>query len=87
TDTDDALRIANDTDFGLGSNVWTTDDAEIETFINGLDAGQVFVNGMTASYPEISFGGIKNSGHGRELTKFGLREFCNVKTVWVAEQP
>lgn len=84
TDTDDALRIANDTDFGLGSNVWTTDDEEIETFINGLDAGQVFVNGMTTSYPEISFGGIKNSGHGRELTKFGIREFCNVKTVWVA---
>ncbi|MGJ0118793.1 NADP-dependent succinic semialdehyde dehydrogenase [Williamsia sp. MIQD14] len=84
TDIDDALRIANDTDFGLGSNVWTTDEAEIERCIDELEAGQVFVNGMTTSYPEISFGGIKNSGHGRELAKFGIHEFCNVKTVWVA---
>ncbi|MEH3156530.1 MAG: NADP-dependent succinic semialdehyde dehydrogenase [Gordonia paraffinivorans] len=84
TDTDDALRIANDTDFGLGSNVWTTDEAEIEKFVDGFEAGQVFVNGMTTSYPAIAFGGVKNSGHGRELTKFGIREFCNVKTVWIA---
>ncbi|MCK5754962.1 MAG: aldehyde dehydrogenase family protein, partial [Mycobacterium sp.] len=84
TDADDALRIANDTDFGLGSNVWTTDQAEIDMFVDGFEAGQVFVNGMTTSYPAIAFGGIKNSGHGRELTKFGIREFCNVKTVWVA---
>ncbi|GAA2059139.1 NADP-dependent succinic semialdehyde dehydrogenase [Williamsia deligens] len=84
SDVDDALRIANDTDFGLGSNVWTTDSSEIEQFIDDLEAGQVFVNGMTTSYPEISFGGIKNSGHGRELAKFGIHEFCNVKTVWVA---
>ncbi len=84
TDADDALRIANDTDFGLGSNVWTTDDGEIEKFVDGFEAGQVFVNGMTTSYPAIAFGGVKNSGHGRELTKFGIHEFCNVKTVWIA---
>ena len=84
TDADDALRIANDTDFGLGSNVWTTDESEIEKFVDGFEAGQVFVNGMTTSYPAIAFGGVKNSGHGRELTKFGIHEFCNVKTVWVA---
>jgi succinate-semialdehyde dehydrogenase/glutarate-semialdehyde dehydrogenase len=83
-DAADALRIANDTDFGLGSNVWTTDETEMDTFIDGFEAGQVFVNGMTTSYPAIAFGGVKNSGHGRELTRFGIREFCNVKTVWVA---
>lgn len=83
-DVEDALRIANDTDLGLGSNVWTTDESEIDMFVDGLEAGQVFVNGMTTSYPETSFGGIKDSGHGRELSAFGIREFCTVKTVWIA---
>ncbi|MBX6370757.1 MAG: NADP-dependent succinic semialdehyde dehydrogenase [Acidothermus sp.] len=80
---DQALALANATSFGLGSNVWTQDPAEQERFIRGLAAGQVFVNGMTTSYPELPFGGIKNSGYGRELSFHGIREFCNIKTVWV----
>jgi succinate-semialdehyde dehydrogenase/glutarate-semialdehyde dehydrogenase len=81
---DEALDIANDTRFGLGSNAWTNDPAEQERFVNELAAGQTFVNGMTTSYPELPFGGIKRSGYGRELAELGIREFCNAKTVWVA---
>ena len=79
---DEAIRIANDSVYGLGSNAWTTDPAEQERFIQDLDAGAVFVNGMTTSYPELPFGGVKNSGYGRELSAHGIREFCNLKTVW-----
>ncbi|WP_035856776.1 NADP-dependent succinic semialdehyde dehydrogenase [Cryptosporangium arvum] len=80
---EEAIAIANSTDFGLGSNVWTTDPVEQERAVNDLEAGAVFVNGMVTSYPELPFGGIKTSGYGRELSAQGIREFCNVKTVWV----
>nr|WP_274636197.1 NADP-dependent succinic semialdehyde dehydrogenase [Microbacterium bovistercoris] len=81
---EDALRVANGTTFGLSSAVWTTDADEQEWFVDNLDAGAVFVNGMTASYPELPFGGVKDSGVGRELAAAGIREFCNLKTVWTA---
>jgi succinate-semialdehyde dehydrogenase / glutarate-semialdehyde dehydrogenase len=80
---DEALALANATDFGLGSNAWTTDESEQERFIADLEAGIVTVNGMVVSYPELPFGGIKNSGYGRELSAHGIREFCNLKAVWI----
>jgi succinate-semialdehyde dehydrogenase/glutarate-semialdehyde dehydrogenase len=80
---DEAVEIANGTAFGLGANAWTTDPDEQQRLINDLDAGAVFVNGMTTSYPQLPFGGVKNSGYGRELSAAGIREFCNLKAVWV----
>jgi succinate-semialdehyde dehydrogenase/glutarate-semialdehyde dehydrogenase len=77
----DAIRIANDSKFGLGSCAWTTDEAEREMFINEIESGLAFVNGMVASDPRIPFGGVKYSGYGRELSYHGIREFTNIKTV------
>jgi succinate-semialdehyde dehydrogenase/glutarate-semialdehyde dehydrogenase len=81
---DEALLMANGTEFGLGSSVWTTEPDEQLRFVNDLEAGLVFVNGMVASMPPLPFGGIKSSGHGRELSAHGIREFCNIKAVWMA---
>ena len=80
----DALRIANDTTFGLSSAVWTNDEDEEDAFVSGLETGAVFINGMSISYPDLPFGGVKDSGVGRELSAEGIREFTNVKSVWKA---
>ncbi|NGO42376.1 NADP-dependent succinic semialdehyde dehydrogenase [Streptomyces ureilyticus] len=79
---DEAVEIANDSPFGLSSNVWTRDETDVDRFVRDLEAGGVYVNGMTASHPAFPFGGVKRSGYGRELAGHGIREFCNITTVW-----
>ncbi len=79
----DAVRIANDTEFGLGASLWTQDMANAEVLAQQIEAGSVFVNGMVKSDPRLPFGGIGRSGYGRELSAYGIKEFVNIKTVWM----
>jgi succinate-semialdehyde dehydrogenase/glutarate-semialdehyde dehydrogenase len=80
---EDALRIANDTRFGLASSIWSTDTARAERMAEHIQAGCTFINGIVKSDPRLPFGGMKDSGYGRELSRQGMHEFVNVKTVWI----
>ncbi|MCO8277470.1 NADP-dependent succinic semialdehyde dehydrogenase [Actinoplanes sp. TRM 88003] len=82
---DEAIDLANATSYGLGANAWTDDPEEQRQLVDELDAGAVFINGMVTSYPPLPFGGVKNSGYGRELSAAGIREFCNLKSVWIGD--
>jgi succinate-semialdehyde dehydrogenase/glutarate-semialdehyde dehydrogenase len=83
-DATQAVEIANSSRYGLGSNLWTRDLDRARHLARDIEAGQVFINGMVVSDPRLPFGGVKQSGYGRELSEFGIREFVNVQTVWIA---
>jgi succinate-semialdehyde dehydrogenase/glutarate-semialdehyde dehydrogenase len=83
TSPEEAIRLANQTEFGLGAALWTADVSTARKLARRLDAGAVFINGMVASDPRLPFGGIKRSGYGRELGSYGIKEFVNIKTVWI----
>jgi succinate-semialdehyde dehydrogenase/glutarate-semialdehyde dehydrogenase len=83
---DAAIAAANSSDFGLGGNIWTRDEERGLSLARRMDSGGVFINGMTHSDPRIPFGGVKESGYGRELASFGIREFVNVKTIWLPQK-
>ena len=82
-DEDEAVRLANDSKYGLGGNIWTRDTERGKRLARRLETGNVFINGMTASDPRLPFGGVKHSGYGRELASFGIHEFTNIQTIWV----
>jgi succinate-semialdehyde dehydrogenase/glutarate-semialdehyde dehydrogenase len=82
-DEEDAIRIANDSPFGLGASLWTNDLEKAKLLASKIESGSIFINGMVKSDPRLPFGGIKNSGYGRELSHYGIKEFVNIKTVWI----
>jgi succinate-semialdehyde dehydrogenase/glutarate-semialdehyde dehydrogenase len=83
-DVDQAIHIANDTDFGLGASLWTQDDKQAHALADRIESGAVYINQLVFSDPSVPFGGVKRSGYGRELSHLGIREFTNQKTVWKA---
>ena len=86
-DADEAVALANSSEYGLGANLWTRDLPLAEQLARRIDSGQVFINGMVSSDPRLPFGGVKHSGYGRELSSYGIREFTNIKTVWIGPAP
>jgi succinate-semialdehyde dehydrogenase/glutarate-semialdehyde dehydrogenase len=80
---EEAIAVANDSEFGLGGSVWTRDQERGEKLARKVETGAMFINGLTKSDPRLPFGGIKKSGYGRELASYGIREFVNIKTIWI----